>query len=399
MSSEIKGNVTLSSETAGTNIGGWIDSGYNLAKLKETAAIAANSSNMAFWDNTESLQYALIISNSTGSYNYALLDLKNFTVIPNTNYRITISCWTNVTDMSFSFDYPQNTSLYKTLASTTLTTYTFTITATSNTSGFFSLVLRTDSNTAVASGSKYLYVGSIKIEKPAVTISNSTICMNGSLKSHLNMSDNYNTSTYKIRLANDDVHYIYSTGTTGDKTFFGEYGTGSLNLWHFFNTNASVNATVATINANGVYASLSDRNKKKDFESSTLGLNEILQLKPTLYRYITQEEGEKSLGFIAQEVQPIIPQAYSENDELIGLNYNVFIPVLVKAVQEMKLEYETKFQEYETKYETLVSRYETLVSRYETLFSKIQEIKTDYDAKLSKLEERLLMVSPIKNGM
>jgi hypothetical protein len=90
----------------------------------------------------------------------------------------------------------------------------------------------------------------------------------------------------------------------------------------------------------GGYTPLSDVNKKKDFEASTIGLSAILGLKPTLYRMKTDEtEGNKELGFIAQEVKDFIPQAYSESINgdytFIGLNYNAIVAALVKAIQEL----------------------------------------------------------------
>ena len=86
----------------------------------------------------------------------------------------------------------------------------------------------------------------------------------------------------------------------------------------------------------GIYTPLSDINKKKDFEDSTIGLNSILGLKPTLYRMKDEEATEKHLGFIAQEVKEFIPQAYVENDEFIGLNYNAITAALVKGMQEQQ---------------------------------------------------------------
>jgi uncharacterized protein YaiE (UPF0345 family) len=91
----------------------------------------------------------------------------------------------------------------------------------------------------------------------------------------------------------------------------------------------------------GVYTPVSDINKKKDFEDSTIGLNAILGLKPTLYRMIDDEsEGEKELGFVAQEVKEFIPHAYvesgNEDAKFIGLNYNAIVAALVKAIQEQQ---------------------------------------------------------------
>ena len=75
-------------------------------------------------------------------------------------------------------------------------------------------------------------------------------------------------------------------------------------------------ATVATINSStGAYTATSDINKKKDFEDSKIGLNEVMKLKPKLFRMKTENENsDKHLGFIAQEVKEVIPQAYLEEN-------------------------------------------------------------------------------------
>lgn len=114
---------------------------------------------------------------------------------------------------------------------------------------------------------------------------------------------------------------------------------GDNNLYFLWNE-----ANRGTFNfATGVYTALSDISKKKDFEQSTIGLNAILGLKPTLYRMKSDDtEGNKELGFIAQEVKEFIPQAYVESGEdenkFIGLNFNAIVAALVKSVQELKAE-------------------------------------------------------------
>lgn len=126
-----------------------------------------------------------------------------------------------------------------------------------------------------------------------------------------------------------------SGGVTASSNWYGWYAVSG-NIYMF---NGSVN--IASINtSSGVYTALSDKNKKKDFEESTLGLDAVLGLKPTLYRFKTDDAGaEKKLGFIAQEVKEFIPQAYiqtqGESEDFIGLDYNSIIPVLVKAIQEL----------------------------------------------------------------
>jgi hypothetical protein len=103
-------------------------------------------------------------------------------------------------------------------------------------------------------------------------------------------------------------------------------------------------ATKGYIDASsGVYVAMSDKNKKKDFEDSTIGLDAILGLKPTLYRMIDEDDSvKKQLGFIAQDVKDFIPQAYSETvDGFIGLQDRPIIAALVKAIQELETRLKT----------------------------------------------------------
>ena len=133
---------------------------------------------------------------------------------------------------------------------------------------------------------------------------------------------NLTSSPTLIQLANSSNSFAFGLNTTGTQRFV------------FINGGLT---EIANINgATGVYTALSDFNKKKDFEYSTIGLDSILKLKPTLYRMKTDDENtQKQLGFIAQEVKEVIPQAFVQNDDFIGLNYNAIIAALVKAVQEL----------------------------------------------------------------
>jgi hypothetical protein len=114
---------------------------------------------------------------------------------------------------------------------------------------------------------------------------------------------------------------------------------------YYFSFNGNDRATIN--GSTGAYTALSDANKKKDFEPSTLGLNAVMALKPTLFRMIDDEESsDKQLGFLAQDVQPVIPQAYTEQEapdgKFIGLQDRPIIAVLTKAIQELNAKVEAQ---------------------------------------------------------
>jgi hypothetical protein len=159
---------------------------------------------------------------------------------------------------------------------------------------------------------------------------------------------------YKLTIAGNSMHragqpQIVANNIAGATNFFnfivqrndnflGALGLDSSDRLAIFNSTASV---VGYFNqTTGVYVPTSDFNKKKDFEQSEIGLNAILSLKPTLYRMTNEENTQKHLGFIAQEVKDFIPQAYQDNGDFIGLDYQPIIATLVKAIQELNIKIE-----------------------------------------------------------
>jgi len=142
--------------------------------------------------------------------------------------------------------------------------------------------------------------------------------------SNLQVQQTANSGYGGIRLANTLGNWWTSVVAGNTNYYFNYQGSG-----------------VGYINSStGAYIPISDINKKKDFEISTIGLNEILGLKPTLYRMKNDNQLKpKQLGFIAQEVKDFIPQAYiesiNEEDTFIGLNQMPIIAALVKSIQEL----------------------------------------------------------------
>jgi len=92
--------------------------------------------------------------------------------------------------------------------------------------------------------------------------------------------------------------------------------------------------------ANGVLqAAVSDMNLKNTIENSPFGLNEILLLKPVTFLYNDTnrkiDSDVKEVGFIAQDVFDIIPNAVSSTGTGdLQLDYKAITATLVKAIQE-----------------------------------------------------------------
>ena len=88
----------------------------------------------------------------------------------------------------------------------------------------------------------------------------------------------------------------------------------------------------------GAYTAVSDQRLKKNITDIQYGLNEVLALRSVSYNMNDQEDGDtKALGFIAQEALEVIPESVTEMmGGMYGMDKVALVPVLVKAIQELK---------------------------------------------------------------
>lgn len=94
----------------------------------------------------------------------------------------------------------------------------------------------------------------------------------------------------------------------------------------------------------------SDRRYKTNIEDLTPAMEKIMRLHPVKFDYREGKEGERStdprllnrVGFIAQEVQDVVPEAvsYLEEDDVYTIDYMTLIPLLIKTVQEQQMQIE-----------------------------------------------------------
>jgi hypothetical protein len=100
-------------------------------------------------------------------------------------------------------------------------------------------------------------------------------------------------------------------------------------------------AASGTVSASGTTLT-SDARLKSNVVRIKNGLTTIMQLNPVNYDKKTALDSAATAnenGFIAQELQKIMPELVSEgkdNDKLLSINYTAIIPVLTKAVQEQQ---------------------------------------------------------------
>ena len=170
-----------------------------------------------------------------------------------------------------------------------------------------------------------------------------------------------------------DLHIVHSNGgdsgirienTSSEKHW--RIHAGSTNngnkLALFFDGGVS---PVGTFDPNGTYAALSDKRTKNSISSISYGLATVLKLKPVSYHFNHIQRDMKSIGFIAQEVEKIIPEAvsYNEANDQYQLFYDSFTPVAIKAIQELHQVVEEKsatIKNQQTLIDDLIKRVEHL---------------------------------------
>jgi hypothetical protein len=104
----------------------------------------------------------------------------------------------------------------------------------------------------------------------------------------------------------------------------------------FTSVGAGAYANDLNITSTGVLTTASsDEKYKYNILPINYGLNTILQLNPVNFQWIKGEEND--LGFIAQDVAEIIPEAVDTNwNSDLLMRYESIIPILTKAIQEQQ---------------------------------------------------------------
>ena len=105
-------------------------------------------------------------------------------------------------------------------------------------------------------------------------------------------------------------------------------------------------SNIGTTGGTVVGTQTSDERVKNIFGPIGYGLNEIKQLQSVSYALKSDPSQKARLGFIAQQVNPIIPESvFDTNEEIedggptkLGMDYVSLIPVLVNAIKELSAE-------------------------------------------------------------
>jgi hypothetical protein len=207
----------------------------------------------------------------------------------------------------------------------------------------------------------------------------STITGGGYLKvsntgNYINAAGTYHE--FNNSLNNTVTVFIRSHGTTNGSTILCQ--TPAADTSEYFFAGNSVNTTRVLIytngniqNLNNSYGAISDIKLKENITDATPKLDDLLKVKVRNYNLIGEET--KQIGVIAQELEEVfpamvsesedfeeveVPQLDEEGNEILNeegevvtttqrvskgtatksVKYSVFVPMLIKAIQELKTE-------------------------------------------------------------
>jgi Chaperone of endosialidase len=134
-------------------------------------------------------------------------------------------------------------------------------------------------------------------------------------------------------LATSSTNGINCQANVNANSVFGGYNNSASATFYVTGT-GQIYSTSTSISA------ISDQSQKENVVTIPYGLAEVEKLKPVKFDFkegcASEEKG--LLGFIAQDVENVLPELVKPfgNDGLLGLKMGDMLPVLVKAIQELK---------------------------------------------------------------
>ncbi|TNF31152.1 MAG: tail fiber domain-containing protein, partial [Deltaproteobacteria bacterium] len=118
----------------------------------------------------------------------------------------------------------------------------------------------------------------------------------------------------------------------------------------------------------------SDARLKCNIHDSPYGLHEVMALRPVAYHW-KSGQGAQMLGFLAQEVAPVVPEAVvggPAEGRAYGMNYTELLPVVTKAIQEQQAQLEEQRRLIATQRQLLDLQSDKL-SRLEAELERLRE--------------------------
>ena len=197
-------------------------------------------------------------------------------------------------------------------------------------------------NNVTSSNARLTIKNSARIEMAAdVTMSGSVGIGETTLQRKFNLYDGTDTWT-RVRCGASTADWLL--GIAGSDHTYKWYNQSS-------NGGAGMKMTLATsgtltVSADLVaYGSPSDKRLKENIKPIESALDKVSKLQGVTFDWIQKEDQildiKEDIGFIAQDVQKVIPELVRENDDgMLSMRHQGIAPILLEAIKELKAEIE-----------------------------------------------------------
>ncbi|MDX1406601.1 MAG: tail fiber domain-containing protein [Saprospiraceae bacterium] len=128
--------------------------------------------------------------------------------------------------------------------------------------------------------------------------------------------------------------YLLDSPGGGDTADPNLYVGGNLGVGLTSSTHPLEMASGAHVTAGGVWTNASDISRKSDILPLSYGLRDVMQLQPVAYHY--RADDSPSIGFVAQDMEQVIPEVVSGAEGNKGIAYGLLTSVLVRGMQEQQ---------------------------------------------------------------
>jgi hypothetical protein len=159
-----------------------------------------------------------------------------------------------------------------------------------------------------------------------------------------NARDQANTARTQANTAYGQANAAYDRANTGalvtnDTTTNSTYypiltvATSGAAVQNVSSTKLTFNPSTGTLSAT-IFNSISDREAKENIRNLEYGLSTVLSMEGK--KFEMKDSGETSIGFIAQDLEKLVPEVVLEHrDGYKGVNYGVIVAILVEAIKEL----------------------------------------------------------------
>ena len=130
---------------------------------------------------------------------------------------------------------------------------------------------------------------------------------------------------------------FYPTGSGGMPYLVQNKTASGSTTAYAWQVNSSTVGSITFASTGVTYLTTSDQRLKTDIEPIADGTEKLMAMNPVTHKWKAEPEADAVVGFIAQEMQEIVPEAVSgdpDGEEMMSMDYGRITPVLVAALQD-----------------------------------------------------------------